>query len=85
MLPTLRRVAGTENVSVQSPVTGAEDFSLFAQRAPGLFIFLGTNKKGVDSTTAPVNHSPLFEIDEGVLPLGVRALANLALDYLSQN
>jgi amidohydrolase len=84
MLPTLQRVAGPNNVSIQSPVTGAEDFSFFAQKAPGLFIFLASNKKGMDPTTAPVNHSPLFEVDEGVLPLGVRALANLAVDYLSQ-
>jgi amidohydrolase len=84
MVPTLKRVAGAENVFVQPPITAAEDFSLFAQRSPGLFIFLGSNKKGVDPTTAPVNHSPLFEVDEGVLPLGVRTLANLAVDYLSQ-
>jgi len=83
MLPTLKRVAGAENVSIQPPVTAAEDFSFFAQKAPGLFVFLGSNKKGVDPTTAPVNHSPLFEVDEGVLPLGVRTLANLAVDYLS--
>jgi len=84
MLPTLKRVAGAENVSLQPPITAAEDFSFFAQKAPGLFFFLGTNKKGVDPTTAPVNHSPLFEVDEGVLPLGVRTLAHLAVDYLSQ-
>jgi amidohydrolase len=83
MLPTLRRVAGVENVSIQAPVTAAEDFSFFAQKAPGLFVFLGSNRKGVDPATAPANHSPLFEVDEGVLPLGVRTLANLAVDYLS--
>jgi amidohydrolase len=84
MLPTLRRVAGANNVAEQSPVTISEDFSFFAQRAPGLFIFLGSNRKGVDAATAPTNHSPLFEVDEGVLPLGVRTLANLAADFLSQ-
>ena len=84
MLPTLRRVAGADMVSEQPLVTAAEDFSLFAQRAPGLFIFLGATRKGVDPATAPANHSPYFDVDEGVLPLGVRALANLAVDYLSQ-
>jgi amidohydrolase len=84
MLPTLKRVAGAENVSIQPPVTGAEDFSFFAQKAPGLYVFLGSTKKGVDPATAPVNHSPLFEVDEGVLPLGVRTLANLAVDYLAE-
>jgi amidohydrolase len=83
MLPTLRRVAGADMVFEQPLVTAAEDFSYFAQRAPGLFIFLGATRKGVDPATAPANHSPFFEVDEGVLPLGVRALANLAADFLS--
>jgi amidohydrolase len=85
MLPTLQRVAGAENVAIGQQTTGAEDFSMFAQQAPGLFVFLGSNAKGVDSTTAPVNHSPLFNVDEGVLPLGVRTIANLAWDFLSRN
>jgi amidohydrolase len=83
MLPTLKRVAGAENVSVQPPVTAAEDFSYFAQKAPGLFVFLGGTRKGVDPLTAPANHSPFFEVDESALPLGVRTLANLAVDFLS--
>jgi amidohydrolase len=84
MLPTLRRVAGADRVSVQDPMTGSEDFSLFAQKAPGLFVFLGSNRLGVDAAAAPVNHSPLYDVDEGVLPLGVRALAGLAVDYLTR-
>ncbi len=84
MVPTLQRVAGIQKVSVTPPVTAAEDFSFLGQRAPGMFIFLGSNKAGVDPTTAPANHSPLYEVDEGVLPLGVRTLANLAVDYLSR-
>jgi amidohydrolase len=84
MLSTLQRVAGADQVSEWPQVTAAEDFSLFAQRAPGLFIFLGSTKRGVDAATAPANHSPFYEVDEGVLPLGVRALASLATAFLSQ-
>ena len=84
MLPTLQRVAGAGNVHAGQQVTAAEDFSFFAQRAPGLFVFLSSNAKGVDPATAPINHSPLYSVDEGVLPLGVRTLANLALDFLAQ-
>ena len=84
MLSTLRRVAGADMVSEQPQVTASEDFSYFALRAPGLFIFLGSARTGVDAATAPTNHSPLYEVDEGVLPLGVRALASLATDFLSQ-
>jgi amidohydrolase len=84
MLPTLRRVAGADMVSEQPLVTAAEDFSFFAQRAPGLFVFLGATRKSADPAAAPANHSPFFDVDEGVLPLGVRTLANLAADFLSQ-
>ena len=84
MLSTLRRVAGPDMVSEDPPVTPSEDFSFFAQRAPGLFVFLGSTRRGVDATAAPTNHSPLYEVDEGVLPLGVRTLANLAVDFLSR-
>lgn len=82
MAPTLRRVAGADNVRI-GPLTGtAEDFSFFQQKVPGLFFFLGVTPKDKDPQTAPQNHSPLFFADESALPVGVKALANLALDYM---
>jgi amidohydrolase len=83
MLPTLERVAGKNNVLVAPPKTGAEDFSLFAEKVPGLFIFLGSRPKGVDPATVAQNHSPRFFVDESCIPLGIRAMANLAVDYLT--
>ena len=83
MLPTLERVAGASSVSVGELSTPAEDFALYQQKIPGLFVFLGVVPKGQDPATAPRNHSPSFFVDEGVLPLGVRTLANLAVDWLS--
>jgi amidohydrolase len=82
MLPTLQRTAGAGGVRLINPITGSEDFPVFTKDIPGLFIFLGVLPKGADPKTAPVNHSPLFFADEAALPTGVRAMANLALDYL---
>ena len=82
MAPTLRRVAGADNVRIGALTGTSEDFSFFQQKVPGMFFFLGVTPKGVDPKTAPVNHSPLFFADESALPVGVRALTNLALDYL---
>ncbi len=82
MLPTLRRVAGDANVSMGGLLTPSEDFSYYQQKVPGLFIFLGIVPKGSDPATAPRNHSPSFFADEAALPVGVRTLANLALDWL---
>jgi amidohydrolase len=81
MLPTLERVAPGK-VKESELITGAEDFTYFQRQAPGLFVFLGiTPPEQVGK--APANHSPLFSVDEAALPTGVRALANLAVDYLA--
>ena len=82
MAPTLRRVAGAENVRVGSLTGTSEDFAFFQQKVPGMFLFLGVTPRDRDAKTAPANHSPLFFADESALPVGVRVMANLALDYL---
>jgi amidohydrolase len=81
MLPTLERVAPGK-VEVSPLITGAEDFTYYQKHAPGLFVFLGITPPG-QVGKAPANHSPLFYVDEKALPTGVRALAHLAVDYLS--
>jgi len=82
MLPTLRRVAGAENVKLGALTGTAEDFSFFEQKVPGMFFFLGVTPKDQDPSKAAMNHSPLFFADEAALPIGVRVMTNLALDYL---
>jgi amidohydrolase len=80
MLPTLERVGGKNLIEI-SKNTVAEDFSFFANAVPGEFIFLGiTPPEQVGKAAA--NHSPKFYVDEKALVTGVRALANLAADYL---
>ena len=85
MLPTLQRVAGDDNVQLRDRLMGAEDFSFFAQRAPGLFVFLGGTPRGVDPAKVAYNHSPRFSIDEKALKLGARALLHLTGDYLESS
>ena len=72
----------TDNVKLRSKTTGAEDFSFFAQKAPGFFFFLGGSPKGSDLTKVAYNHSPRFYVDESALKLGMRALVHLTVDYL---
>jgi amidohydrolase len=83
MLPILKRVAGESNVVLRDRLMGAEDFSFLAQKAPGLFFFLGGSPKGTDMSKVAYNHSPRFYVDESGLLLGVRAMSHLAVDYLS--
>lgn len=82
MLPTLERVAGADRVVMTPKITGSEDFSFFQHVVPGLFFFVGVTPAGQDPRSAAPNHSPLFRIDEAGLALGVRALAQVACDFL---
>ncbi|MDE1980827.1 MAG: amidohydrolase [Betaproteobacteria bacterium] len=83
MVPTLERVAGPGQVFVSPKLTGAEDFSKFQERIPGMFFFLGITPRGTPRDQVAPNHSARFEVDESALPLGVRALAHLTVDYFS--
>jgi amidohydrolase len=80
MMPSLQRAAGT--VHDINPQTVAEDFSEYAIRAPGLFLFLGNVPPGADPAGMPTNHSPLFDTHEPNLEVGVRVFSHLVVDYL---
>jgi amidohydrolase len=82
MMPTLSRVAGPGRMLLSGKVMGAEDFSFFQQQLPGMFFFIGITPAGADLATAEPNHSPRFYVDESGLKLGLRALAQLACDFL---
>jgi amidohydrolase len=82
MAPTLKRVAAGGDAAVRTPSTGAEDFSVFQQEVPGVFFFLGGVPQGVQPEEAAPHHSPDFFFDEGAIPVGVRALAHLTVDYM---
>jgi amidohydrolase len=83
IVPTLRAVAGTNHVGLAPMITAAEDFSRYQQRIPGVFFFLGITPPGTDPAKVAPNHSPRFYVDEAAFPVGVRAMAHLAVDYLS--
>jgi len=85
MKDVLVRVVGEEMVVTNDLTTGSEDFSFFQQQVPGLFIFLGVTPEGTDLSTVAANHSPLFLVDDAALKTGVRAMANLAAEYLERN
>ena len=82
MLPSLKKSAGAENVILVTPDTGAEDFSFFAQKVPGLYFYIGGMPKGQDPKTAAPHHTPEFFIDDTAFKTGMLALTNLVLDYM---
>ncbi|MDT8318975.1 MAG: amidohydrolase, partial [Xanthomonadales bacterium] len=79
MKPTLERVTTLNDLN---PQTVAEDFSMYGRETPSLFLFLGNTPPGVDPSTQPANHSPLFTMHEPNMQTGVRAFSHMVVDYL---
>jgi amidohydrolase len=80
-LPSLRRAAGGASVVQLPPWSASEDFSEFAREIPGFFFMLGSLKPG---TTSGDHHTPTFMADDGAIPVGMRAMAIVLLDYLKK-
>lgn len=77
--PTMERIVGAQNVITVAPTTGAEDFGFFANAVPGFFYRLGTVAPG---TTSGDHHTPTFMADDASIPIGMRVMTGLVLDYL---
>ena len=71
------RELGEDAVQTVAPIMGGEDFAYYLQRVPGAFALLGMG----DDRPHP-HHSALFDIDESVLPVGVRLMTAVALEML---
>ncbi len=79
MLPSLVRAVGAGNVVDLDPTMGGEDFAYFANEVPGFFFRLGQVRPGGSSGG---HHTPDFQADNSAVPVGIRAMTNLLLDYL---
>ncbi len=81
MIPTLERVAGKGKSSfLEQQRMSSEDFACYQEKIPGLFFDLGITPEGQKGA---INHSPNFHVDERALIVGIRAMANLVVDYLA--
>jgi amidohydrolase len=79
MIPSLLKATGENKTVVIPATTGAEDFSFYQQKVPGLFFNLGGMPAGKGPTS---HHTPDFFLDESSFKVGVNAFTNLVLDYM---
>jgi amidohydrolase len=79
--PSLERVVGKSHVKVIPPSMASEDFSFFSNEVPGFFYRLGQVKPG---TTSGDHHNPTFLADDSAIPVGIKAMSTVILDYLSR-
>ena len=84
MIPSLKKAS--TNVQSVKAVTGAEDFSYFQEKVPGLYFFVGAKPES-EPYIQPLNghHTPDFMLDEAAMLTGVKAMLNLTLDYMEVN
>lgn len=82
-LPAFQRLVGDENVIEAVPNMGGEDFSYFAQVVPGFFFRLGVANEARGITGGV--HTPIFDVDEECMKVGVAAMAAAVCDYLDAN
>lgn len=82
--PFIERVTGKEKAKVIPAVTGAEDFSFYAQKVPGFFFFVGGMPLNADPNKTSAHHTPDFYIDESGMLTGLKAMLNLTVEYLNK-
>jgi amidohydrolase len=78
---SLGRALGAPNVTASEPWMASEDFSYFANTVPGFYFSLGMTRPG---TTSGDHHTPTFQADDSAIPVGMKAMAYLVLDYLGR-
>lgn len=82
MLPTLQNVLGDQHVLLKPAITGAEDFSFYQQKVPGLFFWLGGCPLETPEEEAPAHHTPDFYVDDAGMITGIKAMSRLVVDYM---
>jgi amidohydrolase len=76
-----REVVGPERLIEREPGMGGEDMAYFLREVPGCFFRIGS--RNPERGLIYGHHHPRFDIDdEGALPVGVAAVAGVALRFL---
>lgn len=80
MMPSLMKAA-KGNVVEMDAVTGAEDYSFFAEKVPSLFLYLGGRPLNISEKESVPHHTPRFYVDEAGMQTGVLTFCQLVMDY----
>lgn len=83
MVPVLTKVSDGK-IMPATKLMASEDFSEFQKEIPGVYILVGAPPMGKDPATAAPNHNPAFDFDESMMQLGTKAMAGMALEFLSR-
>ncbi|MDX1991616.1 MAG: amidohydrolase [bacterium] len=73
-------IVGADNLDMSSRTMGAEDMSLFMEKVPGMYFFVGSANEARGLNYG--HHHPRFDFDEDALPLGVALLSAAVAEYV---
>lgn len=82
LVESAAEAVGAENVEESSLLMVSEDFSFFQEKVPGTFFFLGAGNR--EKETDYPHHSPRFNIDDDVLPIGMTVFARFVFAMLEK-
>jgi amidohydrolase len=81
-------IVGPDNVSVQEPTMGAEDFAFMLQAKPGAYCFIangdGAHREMGHGGGPCMLHNPSYDFNDDLIPLGATYWVRLAEAWLSR-
>jgi hippurate hydrolase len=80
-------IVGPENVEVQEPTMGAEDFAFMLQARPGAYCFIangdGAHREMGHGGGPCMLHNPSYDFNDDLIPLGATYWVRLAEQWLA--
>jgi hippurate hydrolase len=80
-------IVGKDNVMVQEPTMGAEDFSFMLQAKPGAYVFIangdGSHREMGHGGGPCMLHNPSYDFNDDLIPLGGTYWVELATQWLA--
>jgi amidohydrolase len=81
-------IVGEENVEVQEPTMGGEDFAYMLQARPGAYCFIangdGSHREMGHGTGPCMLHNPSYDFNDELIPLGATYWVRLAEAWLAK-
>lgn len=82
-------IVGEDNVMVQEPTMGAEDFAFMLEAKPGAYCFIangdGAHREMGHGGGPCMLHNPSYDFNDDLIPLGATYWVRLAEEWLAQD
>lgn len=82
-------IVGEDNVMVQEPTMGAEDFAFMLEAKPGAYCFIangdGSHREMGHGAGPCMLHNPSYDFNDDLIPLGATYWVRLAEEWLARD